>query len=275
MMHQFSFTLTPAICNPRARRAAIAGWLWLALASPLIGPQPVAAADDDNFGGVSGQILFDGDPPAREILVKSGDLKVKDPAICAAADLTGDDLIIDPATKGVANVFVYLPKAAAISPRLKASATKHVVFDQKGCRFVPHALFARTDQRVTVMSNDECQHNTHTLPKRGQPINFLLTGLNRDGIPVPNKLAEPTPFEVKCDIHPWMKAWWLILDHPYAAISDAAGKFSITDLPAGDYEFRVWHERAHDIHRALKVTVAAGKTTDLGAIKVPAAAFKN
>jgi hypothetical protein len=71
-----------------------------------------------------------------------------------------------------------------------------------------------------------------------------------------------------------MKAHWLILDHPYAAITDADGKFTIKDLPAGDHEVVVWHEGPGYIERKLKVKITAGKTTDLGVVKVPAAKMK-
>jgi hypothetical protein len=70
-----------------------------------------------------------------------------------------------------------------------------------------------------------------------------------------------------------MRSHWLILDHPYAAITDAQGKFTIADLPAGDYEFRIWHETAGDIEKELKVSVKADQTTDLGEIKVHADRF--
>ena len=232
------------------------------------------AADDESYGSISGQFVFEGDVPPRPLLFKAGDQKVKDPAICAAVDMPSDELIVDDATKGIANVFVFLPKAKAIHPKLKISGTKEVVFDQKGCRFVPHALFARTDQKVLVKSSDACAHNTHTFPVRATPVNFILPPNSRDGIPVPNRIPDVQPIEVKCDIHPWMKAYWLILDHPYAAITDSDGKFTIADLPAGDYEFRVWHEKIGHLDKAWKVTVEAGKTTDLGVTRIPAARFE-
>ena len=76
---------------------------------------------------------------------------------------------------------------------------------------------------------------------------------------------------VKCDLHPHMRAYWLILDHPFAAITDAKGRFEIKGLPAGNHEFRVWHERVGYVDRKFKVTITDGKTTTLEAVKVPVA----
>ncbi|MEX0820057.1 MAG: methylamine utilization protein, partial [Pirellulaceae bacterium] len=45
--------------------------------------------------------------------------------------------------------------------------------------------------------------------------------------------------------HPWMKASMMVCDHPYFAVTDADGSFSIPNVPAGvELEFRVWHEKA-------------------------------
>ena len=104
-------------------------------------------------------------------------------------------------------------------------------------------------------------------------MNLLLPANDRTGMQVKNKGAEKLPIEVQCNIHNWMKAYWLILDHPYASISDENGKFTIADLPVGEHEFAVWQEKTGYIERKFKVTVVAGETTDVGVIKVPATKF--
>jgi hypothetical protein len=47
---------------------------------------------------------------------------------------------------------------------------------------------------------------------------------------------------VVCDIHPWMKSWWLVADNPYFAVTDATGAYEIKDVPAGDQKVVVWQE---------------------------------
>lgn len=251
------------------------GWL---LAADWHASQGQAADGEAGYGSLSGQYVLDGDVPTPPVLVTKGDATVKDAAVCAGADIPSDELVVDPETKGIAHIFIYLPKAASVHPKLKESAEKEVVFDQKGCRFIPHALFARTDQTVLVKSGDNCAHNTHTNPLRGQAVNFLLPPNERKGTEVQNKIPETLPMKVNCDIHPWMKAYWLVLDHPYAAVTDSKGKFKIADLPAGDYEFRVWQEKSGWVSgpkAPLKVTITSGKNTEIGTVKVPAEKFKD
>ena len=68
-------------------------------------------------------------------------------------------------------------------------------------------------------------------------------------------------FFVKCDIHPWMKSWVHVLDHPFFSVTKEDGKFEITGLPAGKFELEFWHEKLGASHQV--VSVAAGEAMEL------------
>ena len=182
----------------------------------------------------------------------AGGAIIRNPAVCGAVGLHDDSLLVDPDSRGIANCFVYLSKAPKdIHPQLKALAMKNLVFDQKRCVFVPRSLFVQVGQTVEITSGDPIPHNVHIHPLRNQPINVLLppAGHAAQAIMWTPTERESIPFRVSNDIHPWMTAHWLVLDHPYAAMTDTNGHFRIVGLSAGLYEFRIWHERA-DINRA-------------------------
>jgi len=232
------------------------------------------------FGSVSGQFVLDGGIPVLKPLVTKGDPAAKDAAVCAVKGVVNDRMVIDPKTRGIRHIFVYIRKidAATVHPKLKKSKRGPVVFDQKGCIFKPHTLVMRTDQSVLVKSGDNCSHNTHTFPIRNRADNFTIAANNRTGVKYKLPVAEFLPTTVKCDIHPWMRAYWLVLDHPYAAITDATGKFTIAGLPAGvELEFRCWQELigyvAAGTKRGFTVTIVSGKTTTLPPVKVPVGKF--
>jgi hypothetical protein len=74
--------------------------------------------------------------------------------------------------------------------------------------------------------------------------------------------AEAAPFQVKCDVHPWMTAHVSIFEHPYFAVTKEDGKYKIDgDLPAGTYEIEAWHEKLGS--KVEKVTVADGESKTL------------
>lgn len=244
------------------------------------------ALAEEGYGTITGQFVIDGPVPTREVKIQKG-AEVKDAECCAAHDMLNEDLVVDPATKGIRHIFVYLKKAKKVHPDLKESKQKELVQDQKGCAYVPHTLLVRTDQHVMIKSNDPISHNTHTFPIRGQAVNFMLKPSDRVGQKVVPARAESLPIPVKCDIHPWMVAYWLILDHPYMAVTAETGKFTIESLPVGQYEFTAWHERMGYVsktkadygsvegsRRGFEVSVEDGKTIDIGAVKIPVASFR-
>ena len=251
--------------------------LTLAMAAPLLLCATVATAAD-GYGTVTGRFVLEGDAPEAPILIKKGDASVKDGAVCAADTLRRNDLMIDPKTGGVGNIFVYMRRAKDVHPDLKKPQVEEVVFDQKNCRFTPHAMFVQVGQTVRVKSDDPIAHNTHTYPLRNDPVNFLIRPNDREGVPVTPRVGELLPIQVKCDIHPWMLSYWLILDHPYGTVTRADGTFRIEKLPAGKHDFRVWHERVGYVNagerRGFEVTVEDGETADIGTIKLPLSTFE-
>ena len=230
--------------------------------------------DEDGYGTMTGQFVLDGEIPEPKLLVAKGDPQARDPGVCAANDLHSDEFVVDSKTKGIANIFIFKRKARHIHPSLKETPKEQqeVVFDQKGCRFIPHALVLRTDQTVVVKSDDNCSHNTHTIPWRNDGENFVLQPNYREGIKLKLPRSEFIPFIVECNIHSWMKAWWLVLDHPYATKTDAKGQFTIEKLPVGEHEFYVWHERVGWIDRKFTVKIEKG-LNKLEVVKVPLARF--
>lgn len=232
------------------------------------------ARAEEGYGSISGKFVLKGDVPKTEFIIKNGTLsggvKPKNPEVCAAMDLKSEDLVVDPKGKGIGNIFIYLRKAPKkIHPSLKNAPEAKLKFDQKHCRFIPHAMVVRTGQTILVLSDDNCAHNTHTYPFRNEQHNFILPPNSRKGVPIVYESPEILPTKISCDIHPFMKAYWMILDHPYAAVTvaeqgkgkDAAevGTFKIDKIPNGEYEFRVWHEKAGYINvgsrRGFKITV--------------------
>lgn len=227
----------------------------------------VRAADE--WGAVQGQIKFKGEVPPPTVATAT-----KDQQVCGNTVPT-DELVVDPSTKGIANVFVWVAKAPSkIKPDLKQPKDPVLKFDQKMCRFTPHTLVVRVGQQVDVVSSDPVAHNTHTNPFRNQPANFILAPNDQVGVKVPLKVAERLPVKINCDIHPWMIAWWLVIDHPYGTVTDAQGNFKIEGLPPGKHNLTIWQEKAGYLDKTFSITVEPGKTVELKPLEYDAAKFK-
>src|SRR5207249_1420864 len=106
-----------------------------------------------------------------------------------------------------------------------------------------------------IKSDDALLHNTHISPFRNPEFNQAISAKNRDGVPYMYKKPERTPMPIKCDLHSWMKAYQLPLEHPFAAVTDEEGKFEIKGLPPGKYTFIVWHELPGYLKKELPVEI--------------------
>jgi hypothetical protein len=232
--------------------------IWSALT--FLAGLAVCSTSNAQWGSLKGQVLLDGEMPSLPALIEKGSKSAKDSDVCAAELVPDEKLVVDPSTKGIANVVVFLPKKPAkIHPEQEVSQEKELVFDQKNCIFTPHVMVVRTDQRIRVKSDDPIAHNTHSKPLKNVSENFVVSASDRTGILIkPLSLAEKAPVQVVCDIHPWMSAYWVVLDHPYAAVTDAKGNFEIPNLPTGTHEFMVWQESAGWLNKKLSVTIKEG-----------------
>lgn len=240
------------------------------------GGKPAEADPGGSSGGsgaFAGRIVFDGTRPAPGVIFKKGTAD-KDPSVCSKdGDIPKEDLVVSE-SNGVANVFVFLDKPPA---GFKATPpTEDLKFDQENCRFTTHAMFCQVGQTVQILNSDSVLHNTRCIGNRNGNVNNTVGASDKTGIKLVYKKPEREPFPVKCDLHSWMSAYHLVLDHPFAAVSDANGNFKIDNLPAGIYQFKVWHERGDGgkpglLESKYTVTVKGG---DNPAVEIKADAKK-
>lgn len=229
----------------------------------VAGGANVAAPAEGGVGTLKGRVVYEGSyTPLAPLFAKGA--AAKDPSVCGAETIPNESILVKDG--GLANAFIYLdkiPKGAAIPP-----VGDPILFDQKVCIFLPHAMVVRVKQTVKVLNADGAAHNTHTNPQKNTAFNSVVQPNDRSGVDLVYGQPEKFPLSVVCDIHNWMSAYHLPLDHPFAAVSAADGTFEIKDLPAGKHEFKVWHEAGKFVEKALVVTIKPGDNEVT--IKVPA-----
>jgi len=204
---------------------------------------PAEAPAAEGWGTLKGRVVFDGDAPEPAVLVAKGDNSVQGGAVCSAKAILSEKLVVNPENKGIRHAIVYIPKPSAVNDdAVSAAKATDAVFDQKGCKFVPHVLVAMKGTKVDVNSSDPVTHNINVKLPRNKANLTVAPGVTLP--PVELKNAEVKPGEVVCDIHTWMKAYWLVLDSPYFAVTDKDGNFTLKNVPAGSQKVVVWQESA-------------------------------
>ncbi len=137
-------------------------------------------------------------------------------------------------------MLVYFPRPTAVNEDAKkALVGKSVDFDQKKCMFEPHVMGLMVGETVTIRSSDPVNHNVNVKLKATQFNNIVVAAKPQ---PIELAGAERTPGAIICDIHPWMNAWWMVIENPYITVTDKAGNFEIKNVPAGTQKVVVWQE---------------------------------
>jgi len=216
----------------------------LALAALAAGAvaAPASAADP---GSIKGRVVWAGsEAPAPKVLIEKGKA-TKDAEVCAAdGAIVSQELQVDPETKGVAGVLVYLAKPNGSNPAAVEALMKahpKAVLDQKGCVFLPYIQGIYEGQKLQIKSSDPVNHNVRYNGFSNASLNQML-GVG--GSMEVSLKPERRPLMVACDIHPWMKAYVAVFDHPYFAVTDKDGSFEIKGVPAGQQNLVFWQEKA-------------------------------
>lgn len=188
-------------------------------------------------GDLKIKFVFGGDPPAaQEVNVN------KDVEFCAKKPLLSDRLLVNPTNKGVKNVivYVYTGRGGSKLDDVDPANNTHTLANEN-CRFNPHIVIAQTGDTLRVTNPDAVGHNANLGFFNNKQENFTIPAGQEKSVEL--KKDEPAPIPVDCNIHPWMKAYVVVLDHPFAAVSDENGDLLIKGLPAGDdLVFRAYHE---------------------------------
>lgn len=203
--------------------------------------QQVAAAPTAR---IAGKIHFQGAVPKPTKVMMDAD------PICTkqhATEVYTNEYIID-ANNMLANVFVYVKNYSG--PKIPVPKDT-MVFDQRGCEYYPHVFGMRAGQPLAILNSDPTLHNVHAIPTVNSQFNLAMP---KAGMRVTKMFEKPeVMLKIKCDVHSWMAAYAGVLDHPYFAVSDVAGGYTIGPLPPGTYEIEAWHEKLGTMTQTVTV----------------------
>ena len=207
---------------------------------------PKVLAQPTGFATISGTFKIDGNPPPPQVLVVD---KEKDICMPGGMPVYSQALEIG-SSGGIKNVVLFLatkyPEGDPAWEHQSYADTRDAVleFDQKNCIFLTHFQALRSTQTLKVLNSDPVGHNTNISGGgRAKPENFTVAAGGSALYQPGGESAEP--FDVACNIHPWMSAKMIVRNSPYFAVTKADGSFEIPNAPTGvELEFRVWQEKA-------------------------------
>jgi hypothetical protein len=184
-------------------------------------------------GSISGEVRFTDEPP------KMAGVRVsKDQDYCGEV-LPNETYLIGPGG-ALKNVVVFVETSPIAVP---ADPQKEHTLNNTGCLYYPRVLAMQRGEKLKVKNNDPKLHIPHSYHDAKTVFNLSLP-FKGTVIDATAKIRAPGLLKVVCDTHAWMLAYIHVFDHPYFALTDEHGAFTIHHLPAGKYILRAWHEEA-------------------------------
>jgi hypothetical protein len=203
-------------------------------------------------GAISGRVTYTG------TLMKPEAINMSKQAECAKLysdrPLTTEKAVGGPGN-ALENVVVYI--SAGESGTAEVPVTP-VNFDQQNCRYATHVLAFRVGQDVSISNSDPFSHNIHPIPKLNREWNRIQPAGTP---PFSYSYDKEEIIPVKCNIHSWMQAYFVVLKTAHFAVTGDDGQFRLPELNPGRYAVTAWHETYGT--QKQEITITGGETRAL------------
>jgi len=198
-------------------------------------------------GTITGKVTYTGTPPKMRPIDMS-----KEPS-CAKQHAT--PILTQNVATGPGNTLQWVVVYISAGDEGTTTPTQSVRYDQKGCEYLPHVLPMQAGQQLQIFNDDQTSHNIHPLAKTNQEWNKSQPP---GSPPIDTKWDKPEFISVKCNIHPWMHGYFVVLKTSHYAVTGEDGNFSISGLPPGKYTVTAWQEQYSS--KSQDVTIAGSET---------------
>ena len=178
----------------------------------------------------------------------------RDSALCGPS--IADSSLVQKDSSGLGNVVVWLE---GVRSGKDLPLERRLELESADCVLTPRVQAAVVNSAVNVLGHDAFRQHLRFIAA-GDTAARVAILLGRDEQVIPTNLPFRTPGMVivhDAD-HPWPRAYLAVFDHPYYAVTNADGSFSIDGVPPGTYTLASWHERTGK--HAQPVEVTAGRT---------------
>ena len=150
-------------------------------------------------------------------------------------------------------------RARAVPDKERQPST--ITIDQQSFQFQPETVVIRGGDAVKFTNSDAATHNVQTSGEIAA-FNVNTPGGGEHTFRFDRAGGTRQFATIGCVFHSNMRAFVLVFDHPWYALTPASGKFRLTDVPAGDYDLEMVHP-AGELRWRKKVTVPPNETVQV------------
>ena len=199
---------------------------------------------------IKGSIRYTGAPLAK----KKAPVTI-DQYICGN-EKEPEDLLLS-SNNGIRNAVVSLQNAPTGAKREWNFPPAKM--DQKQCSFTPRVVIVPVGGAMEFLNSDRLLHNVRSTGKENPPFNRAQPHARS----ISFVFKQPEILRVDCDLHSWMRGWVVIAEHPFYAVTNEKGEFSLENVPPGKYTLRVWQESLGNMTQEVTIAPNAPTTVSL------------
>ena len=155
-------------------------------------------------------------------------------------------------SEDLGNTVVYLEPAAAgaaARARRPAPVATTIALDKR--QFSPRVRVVTEGSTVAFPNQDPFSHNVFSKTNGGFDTGVYGRNKSRE-----QTFDESGIYPLYCNVHPRMTAFVIALATPHFTQAGADGRFTLTQVPPGQYTLNVWHDRASLVTREITVPPA-------------------
>ena len=132
--------------------------------------------------------------------------------------------------------------------------------DQKQCSFIPRVVIVPAGGTVEFLNSDRLLHNVRSVGKENPPFNRAQPHARS----ISFTFKQPELLRVDCDLHSWMRGWVVVAEHPFYALTNEQGEFTLENVPRGKYMLQVWQESLGNVTQEVVVGDKGATTVSVG-----------
>lgn len=192
-------------------------------------------------GAVIGTVRFSGTVPKSKSIPIKVDLN-----ICGSTFL--EEPYVNLENKGVQNAVISLKNKSDKATSNHAEDKVYII--NKNCKIEPRITVMQVKKKLIIKNSDPILHVLQFTHNDQILFNLPLPGNGN----IVKEIDQLGPIHVKCVIHPFMKAFFLVIDSPIYTLTDHNGSFKFPEINPGKYILSVWHPSLKSIEKEIEIS---------------------
>ncbi len=149
------------------------------------------------------------------------------------------------------NVVVFLEPAVTSGARASKLAVTNTIIALQSRQFSPRVRVITEGSKIEFPNQDPFSHNVFSKTNGGFDTGSYGRGKTKD-----QTFKEAGVYPIYCNVHPRMTAFIITLKTSLYTQAGNDGRFTVENVPPGQYKLNVWHDRTTLVTQDITVGAA-------------------